>query len=230
MFSHNSRCSGTAQRAHYYPRGDHRDRQRDLGLPHRRLPAPLVRPATAAMDSFRRSRGQGTAGPQGLHAGPRAHFEHGPDDTRSSAITATMVRGRSARRRPQPETARAAKARSFAGQATRILCIHLGTPPERFDCSDGQDQNFHRYGVLPPHEFARQVRGPAGQTSTSALVNDPRRPFRSADLHRRVASGQRHRRPAGHLPQTSTCRSSRNSPRRRSRAASRSGSAATSAR
>jgi bleomycin hydrolase len=37
----------------------------------------------------------------------------------------------------------------------RILCIHLGTPPEQFDWQwSDKDRNFHRDGVLTPQEFA----------------------------------------------------------------------------
>ncbi len=37
----------------------------------------------------------------------------------------------------------------------RVLCIHLGTPPERFDWQwTDKDRHFHRDGVLTPQEFA----------------------------------------------------------------------------
>ncbi|MGN6677043.1 MAG: aminopeptidase C, partial [Streptosporangiaceae bacterium] len=37
----------------------------------------------------------------------------------------------------------------------RILCIHLGTPPEQIDWQwSDKDRNFHRDGVLTPQEFA----------------------------------------------------------------------------
>ncbi|HSR83655.1 MAG TPA: C1 family peptidase [Streptosporangiaceae bacterium] len=37
----------------------------------------------------------------------------------------------------------------------RALCIHLGTPPERFDWQwTDKDKQFHRDGVLTPQEFA----------------------------------------------------------------------------
>src|ERR1700684_3907734 len=37
----------------------------------------------------------------------------------------------------------------------RVLCIHLGTPPERFDWQwTDKDREFHRDGVLTPQEFA----------------------------------------------------------------------------
>src|SRR5246127_3050080 len=37
----------------------------------------------------------------------------------------------------------------------RVLCIHLGTPPDRFDWQwIDKDKQFHRDGVLTPQEFA----------------------------------------------------------------------------
>jgi bleomycin hydrolase len=37
----------------------------------------------------------------------------------------------------------------------RVLCIHLGTPPDRFDWQwNDKDREFHRDGVLTPQEFA----------------------------------------------------------------------------
>ena len=56
----------------------------------------------------------------------------------------------------------------------RILCIHLGTPPERFDWQwTDKDQNFHRDGVLTPQEFAaKYVDLPVDDYV--CLVHDPR--------------------------------------------------------
>lgn len=56
----------------------------------------------------------------------------------------------------------------------RVLCIHLGTPPERFlwQWTD-RDRQFHRDGVLTPSEFAaRYVELPIDDYV--CLVNDPR--------------------------------------------------------
>lgn len=56
----------------------------------------------------------------------------------------------------------------------RVLCIHLGTPPERFvwQWAD-RDRNFHRDGILTPAEFAsRYVELPIDDYV--CLVNDPR--------------------------------------------------------
>src|ERR1700678_4145995 len=56
----------------------------------------------------------------------------------------------------------------------RILCIHLGTPPERFDWQwTDKDKTFHRDGVLTPQEFAaKYVDLPVNEYV--CLVNDPR--------------------------------------------------------
>lgn len=72
-----------------------------------------------------------------------------------------------------PEAARAAKA-EIMQVIYRILCIHLGTPPERFDWQwTDKDKNFHRDGVLTPREFAaKYVDLPVDDYV--CLVNDPR--------------------------------------------------------
>jgi bleomycin hydrolase len=56
----------------------------------------------------------------------------------------------------------------------RILCIHLGTPPERFDWQwTDKDKQFHRDGVLTPQEFAaKYVDLPLDDYV--CLVHDPR--------------------------------------------------------
>jgi bleomycin hydrolase len=56
----------------------------------------------------------------------------------------------------------------------RILCIHLGTPPDSFDWQwTDKDKNFHRDGVLTPREFAaKYVDLPVSEYV--CLVNDPR--------------------------------------------------------
>jgi bleomycin hydrolase len=71
------------------------------------------------------------------------------------------------------ETARAAKA-EIMQVVYRILCIHLGTPPERFDWQwTDKDKKFHRDGVLTPLEFAaKYVDLPVSEYV--CLVNDPR--------------------------------------------------------
>jgi bleomycin hydrolase len=71
------------------------------------------------------------------------------------------------------EAARAAKA-EIMQVIHRILCIHLGTPPERFDWQwTDKDKNFHRDGVITPQEFAaKYVDLPV--SDYVCLVNDPR--------------------------------------------------------
>ena len=56
----------------------------------------------------------------------------------------------------------------------RVLCIHLGTPPERFEWQwTDKDREFHRDGVLTPQEFAaRYVDLPIDDYV--CLVHDPR--------------------------------------------------------
>jgi bleomycin hydrolase len=56
----------------------------------------------------------------------------------------------------------------------RVLCIHLGTPPERFDWQwTDKDREFHRDGVLTPQEFAaKYVELPVAEYV--CLVHDPR--------------------------------------------------------
>ena len=72
-----------------------------------------------------------------------------------------------------PESARAAKA-EIMRVVYRVLCIHLGTPPERFDWQwTDKDKKFHRDGVLTPQEFAAAyVELPV--SDYVCLVNDPR--------------------------------------------------------
>jgi bleomycin hydrolase len=71
------------------------------------------------------------------------------------------------------EAARAEKAEILRA-IYRILCIHLGTPPERFDWQwTDKDKQFHRDGVLTPQEFAaKYVELPVADYV--CLVHDPR--------------------------------------------------------
>jgi len=56
----------------------------------------------------------------------------------------------------------------------RVLCIHLGTPPDRFDWQwTDKDREFHRDGTLTPQEFAaKYVELPIDDYT--CLVHDPR--------------------------------------------------------
>ncbi len=71
------------------------------------------------------------------------------------------------------EAARADKAEVLQ-VVYRVLCIHLGTPPERFDWQwTDKDRAFHRDGVLTPQEFAaKYVDLPLDDYV--CLVHDPR--------------------------------------------------------
>ncbi len=71
------------------------------------------------------------------------------------------------------ESARAEKA-DVLRVVYRVLCIHLGTPPEQFDWQwTDKDREFHRDGVLTPREFAaRYVELPVDEYV--CLVHDPR--------------------------------------------------------
>jgi bleomycin hydrolase len=71
------------------------------------------------------------------------------------------------------EAARAEKA-EILQVIYRVLCIHLGTPPDRFDWQwTDKDREFHRDGVLTPQEFAaRYVKVPLDDYV--CLVHDPR--------------------------------------------------------
>src|SRR5580658_926762 len=71
------------------------------------------------------------------------------------------------------DAARAEKA-GILGVIYRVLCIHLGTPPDRFDWQwTDKNREFHRDGVLTPQEFAaRYVDLPLDDYV--CLVHDPR--------------------------------------------------------
>jgi bleomycin hydrolase len=56
----------------------------------------------------------------------------------------------------------------------RVLCIHLGTPPDRFDWQwSDKDREFHRDGVLTPREFAAKY-AELPISDYVCLVHDPR--------------------------------------------------------
>jgi bleomycin hydrolase len=86
---------------------------------------------------------------------------------RQGARTVREASGRSI------DAARAEKA-SILSVIYRVLCIHLGTPPERFDWQwTDKDREFHRDGVLTPQEFAANyVELPLDDYI--CLVDDPR--------------------------------------------------------
>jgi len=71
------------------------------------------------------------------------------------------------------DEARAEKS-AILGVIYRVLCIHLGTPPDSFDWQwTDKDREFHRDGTLTPQEFAvKYVDLPINDYT--CLVHDPR--------------------------------------------------------
>lgn len=106
-------------------------------------------------------------------------------ETKSCADTREMNQILRSLLRQGAKTLRAATAGGGVGAARaekaeilrvvhRVLCIHLGTPPEQFDWQwTDKDRVFHRDGVLTPQEFAaRYVALPLADYV--CLVHDPR--------------------------------------------------------
>lgn len=59
----------------------------------------------------------------------------------------------------------------------RVLCIHLGTPPEKFDWQwHDKDKKFHRKGEMTPIEFAKEY-VEVDWENYVCLVNDPRNEY-----------------------------------------------------
>jgi bleomycin hydrolase len=59
----------------------------------------------------------------------------------------------------------------------RVLCIHLGTPPERFDWQwRDKDKVFHRAGSMTPQEFVAEY-VTIDWEDYVCLVHDPRNPY-----------------------------------------------------
>jgi bleomycin hydrolase len=105
-------------------------------------------------------------------------------ETQSSSNTARMNSILRYQLRQGTRSLRAAAAESVAAARSvkaeiletiyRVLCIHLGTPPDRFDWQwIDKDKQFHRDGVLTPQEFAaKYVELPLDEYV--CLVHDPR--------------------------------------------------------
>jgi bleomycin hydrolase len=105
-------------------------------------------------------------------------------ETQSSSNTARMNSILRYQLRQGTRSLRAAAAESVAAARSvkaqiletiyRVLCIHLGTPPDRFDWQwIDKDKQFHRDGVLTPQEFAaKYVDLPLDEYA--CLVHDPR--------------------------------------------------------
>jgi bleomycin hydrolase len=105
-------------------------------------------------------------------------------ETQSSSNTARMNSVLQYQLRQGTRAVRAAAAESVSAARAvkadilqviyRVLCIHLGTPPESFDWQwTDKDKQFHRDGVLTPQEFAaKYVDLPLADYV--CLVHDPR--------------------------------------------------------
>ena len=74
----------------------------------------------------------------------------------------------------------------------RVLCIHLGTPPERFDWQwRDKDNEFHRAGSMTPQDFVREY-VTIDWEDYVCLVHDPRNAFYrtyTVDCLQNVAGG-----------------------------------------
>jgi len=74
----------------------------------------------------------------------------------------------------------------------RVLCIHLGTPPESFDWQwRDKDKKFHRKGTMTPQEFAAEYVLEDWENYV-CLVHDPRNAFYqtyTVDCLQNVAGG-----------------------------------------
>ncbi len=94
---------------------------------------------------------------------------------RMNTVLRTVLRqgAKSLREAAGVDEARARKGEIMA-TVYKILCIHLGTPPERFDWQwTDSDKVFHRDGSLTPQEFAaKYVTLPLADYA--CLVHDPR--------------------------------------------------------
>ncbi|HTS17630.1 MAG TPA: C1 family peptidase [Verrucomicrobiae bacterium] len=88
---------------------------------------------------------------------------------REGAKTLRDLRTRGA----SPARTRAAK-REILAVVHRILCIHLGTPPQKFDWQwNDKSRRFHRDGEMTPQQFARKyITLPLDEYV--CLVHDPR--------------------------------------------------------
>ena len=74
----------------------------------------------------------------------------------------------------------------------KILCIHLGTPPEEFDWQwEDKDGEFHRKGSMTPQEFAKEYVEMDWEDYV-CIVNDPRNEYYqtyTVDYLQNVAGG-----------------------------------------
>ena len=89
------------------------------------------------------------------------------------------------------EEARAHKDKRV-GDIWKILCIHLGTPPEEFDWQwEDKDGDFHRKGSMTPQEFTEEYVDMDWEDYV-CIVNDPRNEYYqtyTVDYLQNVAGG-----------------------------------------
>ena len=78
------------------------------------------------------------------------------------------------------------------GDVWKILCIHLGTPPEEFDWQwEDKDGEFHRKGSMTPQKFAKEYVDMDWEDYV-CIVNDPRNDYYqtyTVDYRQNVAGG-----------------------------------------
>lgn len=78
------------------------------------------------------------------------------------------------------------------GDVWKILCIHLGTPPEEFDWQwEDKDGEFHRKGSMTPQKFAKEYVDMDWEDYV-CIVNDPRNDYYqtyTVDYLQNVAGG-----------------------------------------
>jgi bleomycin hydrolase len=95
------------------------------------------------------------------------------DPRRLNAMLRTVLR-EGARTLRESGADLAARKRDILTVVWRVLAIHLGIPPERFDWQwTDSDKQFHRDGELTPAEFARRY-GTVPLDEYVSLVHDPR--------------------------------------------------------
>ena len=75
------------------------------------------------------------------------------------------------------EEVRAHKESRMAADIWRVLCIHLGTPPEQFDWQwHDKDKNFYRKGTMTPQDFLAEYVTEDWENYV-CLVDDPRNEY-----------------------------------------------------
>ncbi len=147
-------------------RGDHRDGRPRRGRPARRLPARRAAWRWRAVEHVRQPGPEARPRAEGVHARDGKLVQHAAHE-RGAAQQAARGREdapRYARPRRERSTSCGRPSRNTSNAVHRILCIHLGTPPERF-VWQWRDKRRR----LPPHRgndaaaVRRRVRRPAAR-------------------------------------------------------------------